>query len=61
MGSGLRLCVCFSMLHERIHAAVRVWVDVILVAPVIRLCLMQNCVHIYLTADASLHLCLRIV
>lgn len=54
------MCV-FSILHERIHAAVRVWVDVILVAPVIRLCLMQNCVHIYLTADASLHLCLRIV
>lgn len=53
--------MCFCILHERIHAAVCVWVDVILVAPVICLCLIQRRVHIYLTADASPYLCLRIL
>lgn len=38
-----------------------VWVDVNRVALVIHLCLMQAYVHIYLTADASPYLCLRIL
>lgn len=53
--------MCFCILHERIHAAVCVWVDVILVAPVICRCLIQRHVHIYLTADASPYLCLRML
>ena len=53
-------CLCFSILHERLHAVVYVWVDVIRVAPVIHLCLIQNCVHMPLTADASPLLILKI-
>lgn len=53
--------VFFNILHERIHAAECLRVDVILVAPVSRLCLIHRNVHIYLTTVASPNLCLRIL
>lgn len=53
-------CV-FAFCMRGFRAAVCVWVDVIVVAPVICLCLIQSRVHIYLTADASPYLCLRIL
>lgn len=54
-GLGFRGCSCvyFSILHKRIHAAVYVWDDTILVALVV-------CLPIDVTADARLLLCLRI-
>lgn len=47
--------LCFSILHERIHAAVCVLVDVMLLTSVIHLYLKQECVHINSAADASPH------
>lgn len=41
-----RMCLC--ILHEKLHAAACVWVDVILVAPVSCLHLIQRHVHMYM-------------